>query len=311
MTLSKESAKAYEAYIETLRYGAFQCELCPDLSSSGSANLRSAGLHGVEDLSPADQRALSASLFASWSASPLDASSGAFDEALRLVKWFLPLSYYKTSAGEVKLRDADPTNDLKHFYELAGVRAWPEHRVDGVFFVLSESADGAVCIEQGDAAAKVYVVKGSSAPLSEVIGGSLPASDVRLSFLPFHGTLVFDCLPDCSAASFLPPPSLVSSMSSTYDAAVSRGEVLSSFPAFEESFSANKSFDFHSVPDRKMVPKPAPAAESKPARRCENCRNKDVKLSACSTCRKVSYCSVLCQREHWKLHRTICKGLSS
>lgn len=50
--------------------------------------------------------------------------------------------------------------------------------------------------------------------------------------------------------------------------------------------------------------------------RCANCRQtaKDVgksKLSICSACASAPYCSVECQRQHWKIHKVYCKKITS
>ena len=40
---------------------------------------------------------------------------------------------------------------------------------------------------------------------------------------------------------------------------------------------------------------------------CENCHAKDCKLRKCARCRSVHYCSVPCQKRHWKkIHRYVC-----
>lgn len=40
---------------------------------------------------------------------------------------------------------------------------------------------------------------------------------------------------------------------------------------------------------------------------CANCRTTKGTLKACSACHKVSYCSITCQRAHWKTHKPLCK----
>ena len=39
---------------------------------------------------------------------------------------------------------------------------------------------------------------------------------------------------------------------------------------------------------------------------CANCQKSDVKLSACSRCQAVRYCSAACHRAHWQHHKTEC-----
>jgi hypothetical protein len=43
---------------------------------------------------------------------------------------------------------------------------------------------------------------------------------------------------------------------------------------------------------------------------CENGKVEGVKLSFCSACRSVSYCSRECQKADWKTHKNICKELN-
>ncbi|KAJ7878573.1 hypothetical protein B0H14DRAFT_3129993 [Mycena olivaceomarginata] len=50
--------------------------------------------------------------------------------------------------------------------------------------------------------------------------------------------------------------------------------------------------------------------------RCDNCSKtaKDAgrsKLSICSACSSAPYCSVECQRQHWKTHKAYCKKITS
>ncbi|KAF8209443.1 hypothetical protein K438DRAFT_1811052 [Mycena galopus ATCC 62051] len=49
--------------------------------------------------------------------------------------------------------------------------------------------------------------------------------------------------------------------------------------------------------------------------RCDNCRktSKEVgkKMSVCSACASAPYCSVECQRQHWKKHKVNCKKVTS
>jgi len=39
---------------------------------------------------------------------------------------------------------------------------------------------------------------------------------------------------------------------------------------------------------------------------CANCQKSGVKLSACSKCHAVRYCSTACQRAHWRAHKPAC-----
>jgi ankyrin repeat protein len=39
---------------------------------------------------------------------------------------------------------------------------------------------------------------------------------------------------------------------------------------------------------------------------CANCKTSDIKLSACSKCHAVSYCSTACQRADWRRHKPAC-----
>jgi hypothetical protein len=43
---------------------------------------------------------------------------------------------------------------------------------------------------------------------------------------------------------------------------------------------------------------------------CEKGKAEGVKLSFCSSCRSVSYCSRACQKADWKAHKVICKQLN-
>ncbi|KAL6758702.1 hypothetical protein V8C86DRAFT_1434121 [Haematococcus lacustris] len=49
-----------------------------------------------------------------------------------------------------------------------------------------------------------------------------------------------------------------------------------------------------------------PAAGSEAAQCCAQCGAANVKLSRCSRCRKVTYCSPACQKKHWKAHKAAC-----
>ena len=44
------------------------------------------------------------------------------------------------------------------------------------------------------------------------------------------------------------------------------------------------------------------------SRACDLCLNMQDKLKSCSQCKKVWYCSKLCQRLHWKTHKRECKS---
>ena len=39
---------------------------------------------------------------------------------------------------------------------------------------------------------------------------------------------------------------------------------------------------------------------------CASCEKSGVKLSACSKCHAVRYCSTACQRAHWRAHKLVC-----
>lgn len=42
-------------------------------------------------------------------------------------------------------------------------------------------------------------------------------------------------------------------------------------------------------------------------RECGNCRKVDPKLQTCGRCKVVFYCSPACQKEHWSVHKILCK----
>lgn len=42
---------------------------------------------------------------------------------------------------------------------------------------------------------------------------------------------------------------------------------------------------------------------------CANCGSSSANILFCSRCKDVAYCSVDCQKEHWKIHRQICGPL--
>ena len=39
---------------------------------------------------------------------------------------------------------------------------------------------------------------------------------------------------------------------------------------------------------------------------CAGCQKTGIKLSACSKCHAVRYCSTACQRAHWRAHKASC-----
>jgi hypothetical protein len=39
---------------------------------------------------------------------------------------------------------------------------------------------------------------------------------------------------------------------------------------------------------------------------CSSCQKEDIELKRCSHCQAVAYCSVTCQRQHWKAHKPEC-----
>ncbi|KAL4078090.1 hypothetical protein J3A83DRAFT_4356774 [Scleroderma citrinum] len=46
-------------------------------------------------------------------------------------------------------------------------------------------------------------------------------------------------------------------------------------------------------------------------KQCEHCRVKSSGLKMCARCRVVRYCSVECQRSHWKTHKRSCRPFSA
>jgi ankyrin repeat protein len=52
----------------------------------------------------------------------------------------------------------------------------------------------------------------------------------------------------------------------------------------------------------------APGAVQEPLESpcCVNCQKSGIKLSACSKCHAVRYCSTACQRAHWRAHKPAC-----
>jgi hypothetical protein len=43
-----------------------------------------------------------------------------------------------------------------------------------------------------------------------------------------------------------------------------------------------------------------------PGERCERCGRTDLKMKLCGQCRAARYCSEVCQRAAWKLHKPAC-----
>ena len=39
---------------------------------------------------------------------------------------------------------------------------------------------------------------------------------------------------------------------------------------------------------------------------CSSCQKSGIKLSACSKCHAVRYCSTACQTAHWRAHKPAC-----
>ena len=54
-----------------------------------------------------------------------------------------------------------------------------------------------------------------------------------------------------------------------------------------------------------LVEKPRQWLVEKP-RQCAYCNNMEGRLKRCERCRRVKYCSVICQRAHWPLHHVYC-----
>ena len=46
--------------------------------------------------------------------------------------------------------------------------------------------------------------------------------------------------------------------------------------------------------------------KSSPLDMCATCFVKKIKLKNCSRCKKISYCSLVCQKTHWNKHRFYC-----
>jgi hypothetical protein len=40
---------------------------------------------------------------------------------------------------------------------------------------------------------------------------------------------------------------------------------------------------------------------------CEQCGRSDIRLKQCDGCKAIHYCGKDCQRQHWKMHKPICK----
>ena len=47
--------------------------------------------------------------------------------------------------------------------------------------------------------------------------------------------------------------------------------------------------------------------EPRPKSTCGECKKKDYGYKKCSACKTTRYCSVECQRKHWKTHKPQCK----
>ncbi len=44
---------------------------------------------------------------------------------------------------------------------------------------------------------------------------------------------------------------------------------------------------------------------------CEYCNKQNGNLKICGNCKKVRYCSNMCQRQHLKLHKKVCVKLKA
>jgi hypothetical protein len=47
-------------------------------------------------------------------------------------------------------------------------------------------------------------------------------------------------------------------------------------------------------------------AETKTPKACGNCGKVSDSNKACAQCKRISYCDILCQKEHWKKHKKVC-----
>ncbi len=45
-----------------------------------------------------------------------------------------------------------------------------------------------------------------------------------------------------------------------------------------------------------------------PLKHCQECQKDEGELFHCSSCKKVYYCNVKCQRKHWKIHKLSCSS---
>ncbi len=43
---------------------------------------------------------------------------------------------------------------------------------------------------------------------------------------------------------------------------------------------------------------------------CATCHEKSLKLKRCKRCKRTKYCSVACQRAHWKFHKFACTSMA-
>lgn len=87
-----------------------------------------------------------------------------------------------------------------------------------------------------------------------------------------------------------------------------------STPPFQASYN-NSSSPPHHPPNTEMedhgppqAPLPIPVLAIKQAI-CFSCWNPSPSLSKCGKCKRVSYCSQDCQKEHWKNHKRACRSI--